>query len=197
MEIPLPRLANGSHRLPQTPDMVHHEYSHFDETRPKVAHLQSHNREYHETRVHVELHVRSCHLLSTTPLIFISVGPVKTPPSFEALVEGEGYKGVWVKPVPELVVGEIKEAAEKNGVSSIPLPGYWLTKPGAHHVKPGSVPLPGEKVVYCLHGGTSFHIFWDSTPSTFNRWIRFFHCSSLRLYVKYCPWPPTTLFFHH
>jgi hypothetical protein len=40
--------------------------------------------------------------------------------------------------------GEIKEAAEKNGVASARIPG---NKKGLEDVKTGAPPVPGEKVV--------------------------------------------------
>lgn len=75
------------------------------------------------------------------------------PTQKEDVLSGEGIKGVWVKPVPHMVVGEIKDAAEKNGVSSIRIPGYWMEKEGLGDIKPGAPPAPGEKVVCFLHGG--------------------------------------------
>jgi hypothetical protein len=55
--------------------------------------------------------------------------------------------------VPELLYGEVKEAAQTNEVSCIRIPGYWLDKVGSEEVKAGAPPVPGEKVLLCLHGG--------------------------------------------
>lgn len=73
-------------------------------------------------------------------------------PTYEALSPGEGFEVVWINPALELVVGEIKDAAEKNNISAVRIPDYWMNKHGASDVT-GNAPLPGEKVVYHLHGG--------------------------------------------
>jgi acetyl esterase/lipase len=93
-------------------------------------------------------------------LLFCSAGPLRPPPNHQAITKSEGGKGVWVKPVPELIVGEIKAAAETNNVDSIPLPGYWIDEPVSYN---GKVPVSGEKVLYCLHGGRSFFLISDKS----------------------------------
>ncbi|KAI0093133.1 Alpha/Beta hydrolase protein [Irpex rosettiformis] len=73
-------------------------------------------------------------------------------PNYLALELGANIKGVWVNPVPHLIVGEVKEWAVLTGVEPVRVPGYWLEKPGA------TIPVDaraqaGEKVLYALHGG--------------------------------------------
>lgn len=60
--------------------------------------------------------------------------------------------GVWVAPTPHLVAGELKQWADNAGVECVRVPGYWLEKEGRNR-EAGEAPLPGEKVVYHLHGG--------------------------------------------
>lgn len=60
--------------------------------------------------------------------------------------------GVWVGAVPGLIVGELKTWARVAGVTSIRVPGYWIHKSGSK-IKVAAPPMPGEKVVYALHGG--------------------------------------------
>jgi hypothetical protein len=86
-------------------------------------------------------------------------------PNHEAIKIGKDVKGIWVDPVLHLVIGEIKDAAEKNCMSSIRIPGYWIDKHGLEHVRPGAAPASGEKVTYCLHGGT--YITRSAHPSDY------------------------------
>ncbi|KAF7376227.1 Abhydrolase-3 domain-containing protein [Mycena sanguinolenta] len=81
------------------------------------------------------------------------VGPLRVSPSYLALVPGIGYHGVWVEPVSsEHIVGKLKVWAMAAGAVPVKLPGYWLHKSGST-IK-GEAPLmPGEKIVYALHGG--------------------------------------------
>jgi acetyl esterase/lipase len=69
-----------------------------------------------------------------------------------AITEGVGIKGVWVGAAAHLITGDLKEWAAVAGVSSVRLPGYWVHKKGSS-IKVASPPLPGEKIVYALHGG--------------------------------------------
>ena len=61
-------------------------------------------------------------------------------------------KGVWVAPVSELVVGDLRTWAGISNVESIKIPGYWIDGKGCN-IKPGSEAEPGEKVFYHFHGG--------------------------------------------
>lgn len=73
-------------------------------------------------------------------------------PGHRALEEGPGIKGLWVEPVPELILGDIKAFAEAANVHPIRIPGYWLDRKGLD-TPIGEAPTPGEKVIYALHGG--------------------------------------------
>ncbi|CCM05251.1 uncharacterized protein FIBRA_07461 [Fibroporia radiculosa] len=72
----------------------------------------------------------------------------------EKLVEtGKNIQVVWIEPTPELIVGEIKEAARVNNVEPARVAGVWYGQRGSNaqaaHEKAG----PEEKVMYELHGG--------------------------------------------
>ena len=60
--------------------------------------------------------------------------------------------GVWIQPRPDLVFCDIHHAQEVNNVRNIQIPGYWYDKDG---VTPNDShrPVPGEKIVYFIHGG--------------------------------------------
>jgi acetyl esterase/lipase len=64
--------------------------------------------------------------------------------------------------VNHLVTGNLKLWAKIAKVNSVRLPGYWLLKNGTS-VKPGTPPLPGEKVILNLHGGA--YIRMSAHPS--------------------------------
>ena len=60
--------------------------------------------------------------------------------------------GIWVDPVPSLVIGDLKTYAETASVESIRIPGYWTHKlPSSIEV--AAPPQADEKLVYFLHGG--------------------------------------------
>ncbi|KAJ3554233.1 hypothetical protein NM688_g3213 [Phlebia brevispora] len=69
---------------------------------------------------------------------------------------------VWVEPIPELIVGDVKEYAIKNGVSSTRVAGYWY---GSR-----SAPSPDEKIIYALHGGA--FVFADASPVSYLENVR-------------------------
>lgn len=73
-------------------------------------------------------------------------------------------KGVWVEPVPSFVTGELAIWASMASVSAIPIPGYWVHKDGAV-IATAAPPMPGEKVIYALHGGA--YISMSAHPSDF------------------------------
>lgn len=61
-------------------------------------------------------------------------------------------QGVWVEPVPHLIKGAVQMWADVASVVPVRIPGYWLHRPGTT-IDPGASPMPGEKVIYALHGG--------------------------------------------
>ena len=71
----------------------------------------------------------------------------------EKLAENAAALGfVWVEPAPEeLIVGEVRELAEKNKVKAERTGGFWIGPrgPDGEH---GQRASPDEKVVYHLHG---------------------------------------------
>ncbi|KAI0666806.1 alpha/beta-hydrolase [Trametes maxima] len=66
--------------------------------------------------------------------------------------KGDELGLVWVEPSPELVVGEIAEAARANDIKAERTAGYWLGKRGSDG-RPGQPAGPDEKVIYGFHGG--------------------------------------------
>ena len=73
-------------------------------------------------------------------------------PDWLALATGPGIKGLWIKPTPHLIVGEVEKWAEDAHVECIRIPGYWQEKKGVDRLI-GAPPRRGEKVIYHLHGG--------------------------------------------
>ncbi|KAF7798389.1 hypothetical protein EIP86_009610 [Pleurotus ostreatoroseus] len=67
-------------------------------------------------------------------------------------VDTEGL--VWIEPTPDLIVGDIKEYAQRNQVAPARIAGYWF----------GSrLPLTkNEKIIYELHGGA--YVLGDASP---------------------------------
>ncbi|CCM07257.1 uncharacterized protein FIBRA_09603 [Fibroporia radiculosa] len=66
---------------------------------------------------------------------------------------GEGIQLVWVEPTPDLVVGEIQEAAKINNIESVRLAGVWYGGRGKDANAASQPAGPDEKVFYELHGG--------------------------------------------
>ena len=60
--------------------------------------------------------------------------------------------GVWVDPVPSLIIDDLQTYAEDAAVESIRIPGYWTHKQGTG-IEVASPPQAGEKLIYSLHGG--------------------------------------------
>ena len=69
-----------------------------------------------------------------------------------AISGGVEANGVWVEPVPHLVMGVLKTWMTATSVTPIPIPGYWMHKKGSATAV-AAPPGPGEKVVYNMHGG--------------------------------------------
>ncbi|KAI0093130.1 alpha/beta-hydrolase [Irpex rosettiformis] len=87
-----------------------------------------------------------------SPPVAVFLKTFSREPDYRVLEQGKGVKGVWVPPVPHLIVGKIKLWAEKAGVESIRIPAYWLEKKGVD-LPVNARPSEGEKVLYVLHGG--------------------------------------------
>ena len=79
-------------------------------------------------------------------------GPLISRPNHLAITTGPGVNGVWVEPVPQLITGVLKTWMIAAGVPSIRIPGYWIHKKGSS-ITAETPPVPGEKVVYHMHGG--------------------------------------------
>ncbi|KAJ7072245.1 Alpha/Beta hydrolase protein, partial [Mycena amicta] len=74
-------------------------------------------------------------------------------PNHLALLSGVGYHGVWVEPAEEdLIVGKLRTWISAAGISTRRIPGYWLHKPHSN-INLEAPLMPGEKIVYALHGG--------------------------------------------
>jgi hypothetical protein len=59
---------------------------------------------------------------------------------------------VWIDAKPELIVGEIKDLAERNKVGVEQVAGYWYGKRDPTTGRVGQRAGPDEKVMYALHG---------------------------------------------
>ena len=77
----------------------------------------------------------------------------KSLPTYVEITPGPNVNGVWIQPRPDLVFGDIKHAQQVNKVPNVQIPGYWYDRDG---VTPDNSarPVPGEKVVYYIHGGS-------------------------------------------
>lgn len=73
-------------------------------------------------------------------------------PNHLSLITGVNVRGVWIEPVPKFITGELKLWAAVSSVTSVRIPGYWIHKKGSS-MPIDAAPVPGEKVVYALHGG--------------------------------------------
>ncbi len=83
-------------------------------------------------------------------MMFQTSLPAPTPLStYEQKGSSLGF--VWVEAAPELVVGEVAEIAEKNGVKPERTGGFWYGPRDANGGV-GQRASPGERVVYHLHG---------------------------------------------
>ena len=99
------------------------------------------------------------------------VGTLRTFPDYRAIDVGEGVKGLWIDPIPStLITNEISSFASAAGIHPVRIPGYWLDKKGLD-IAIGEAPAPGEKVVYCLHGG-GYIAHSASTQSDYREYIR-------------------------
>jgi acetyl esterase/lipase len=81
-----------------------------------------------------------------------SVQGLDNHPTYRRVAPAHIDKVIWIDPVPELVVGEVKAWAQAAEVDSVRIPIYVYHRPGADPAD--GVPLSaGEKVALSLHGG--------------------------------------------
>ncbi|KAF4581792.1 hypothetical protein EYR40_002810 [Pleurotus pulmonarius] len=92
----------------------------------------------------------------------IRTGPIITTPSHLAIAPGPGVNGVWVEAVPQLVTSPLSEWANTAKVAAVKIPGYWIHKAGSN-LSVGDTPMPGEKVIYSMHGGS--YAYQSAHPS--------------------------------
>ncbi|KAF4563390.1 hypothetical protein EYR40_006886 [Pleurotus pulmonarius] len=97
--------------------------------------------------------VRLVKLFMDLPL---RTGPFVTTPNYLAITPGAGVNGIWVEPVPHLVTSPLSEWAKTADVAPVKIPGYWTHKQGST-IPIGESPMPGEKVIYSMHGGAYSH----------------------------------------
>ncbi|PIL25980.1 hypothetical protein GSI_11734 [Ganoderma sinense ZZ0214-1] len=102
------------------------------------------------------------HLFRTViGMMFQTSLPAPAPLStFEKNASTLGF--VFVEATPELVVGEVADIAEKNGVKAERTGGFWYG-PRDDKNGVGQRALPGERVVYHLHGGG--YVMGSADPS--------------------------------
>ena len=89
----------------------------------------------------------------------LRIGPF-TFPDHTALAPTKAAKGVWIKPTPQLVKGQIAEWAKLANVNAVKIPGYWYRSPSSHFsLTSESNPIdsppisPDEKVILYFHPG--------------------------------------------
>ena len=80
------------------------------------------------------------------------VGDIPPKTNHLAIQPGPGVNGIWVDPVPGLIIGDLKAYAETASVAPIQIPGYW-THQLTSSIEVAAPPQAGEKLVYFLHGG--------------------------------------------
>ncbi|KAJ4483322.1 Alpha/Beta hydrolase protein [Lentinula aciculospora] len=88
------------------------------------------------------------HLVSTR--VRISLTTESNCPNREVGALGEDIQCVWVDPVPKLIVGDLAVWSRAASVSSDYVQGYWY---GKSRAIVSGIALPGEKILYSLHGG--------------------------------------------
>ncbi|KAF7296121.1 Abhydrolase-3 domain-containing protein [Mycena kentingensis (nom. inval.)] len=98
---------------------------------------------------------RAVHVRCVRRLTSLSrfVGPLTSSPNHLAVVPGAGYHGLWIDPVDlDSLSGKLKLWVSAAKIEAVRLPGYWLHKPKSS-IEPEAPLMPGEKIVYALHGG--------------------------------------------
>ncbi|KAH9949053.1 Alpha/Beta hydrolase protein [Amylocystis lapponica] len=101
---------------------------------------------------------------SFTMLTRNRAGQFRSWPTYLAMPDDPTAKGVWLDARPTLVVGDVKAWAMAADVVSVRIPGYWLDKT-TYDTPISEKPVPGEKVVYYLHGGG--YMSESAHPSSF------------------------------
>ena len=146
-------------------------------------------------------HEAVCTTLSTAArykLITTRIGGLAPRINHKAIHPGPGVNGIWVDPVPHLIIGDVKAYAETVSVTSIRIPGYWIHKLGSS-VEVTSPPQAGEKLIYSLHGGGyiqgSAHPtdLLASIPRGFLKSVEYVHRVFALEYRLSSGEPPTTL----
>ncbi|KAJ3991926.1 Alpha/Beta hydrolase protein [Lentinula boryana] len=98
--------------------------------------------------------------------ITIKTGPLGKIPNHLAITQGTDVIGIWIPPIPELIKDELEIWANISHVTSIQIPGYWQykKKKSTLDVNAAAFPsIPGEKIVYSLHG--SGYVTFSAHPS--------------------------------
>ncbi|KAI8996276.1 Alpha/Beta hydrolase protein [Trametes punicea] len=99
-------------------------------------------------------------LLRTGLKILFQVG-IPEPPALDSF-KREPNRVVWIeRAAPDLIVSEIRDLAEKNGVKAVKVGGFWGGPVGSDGVV-GQRASPEERVVYYFHGGA--HVMGSSHP---------------------------------
>ncbi|KAK2462087.1 hypothetical protein APHAL10511_006550 [Amanita phalloides] len=106
------------------------------------------------------------------------LGIFRITPNHLALETDVGANGVWIEPVPHLIVEELQAFADTSAVDVIRIPGYWMHKDGID-VKVASPLVAGEKVVYHLHGGAYVRCSAHPSDKTTNITRGLLECADL------------------
>ncbi|KIK67329.1 hypothetical protein GYMLUDRAFT_37424 [Collybiopsis luxurians FD-317 M1] len=90
------------------------------------------------------------HLLGVTR----RTGPLgfRSTPNHLAITPGVDVNGLWIPPTPEVIKDELEIWANVAKVTCVRIPGYWIHKQDST-IPVDASPMPGERVVYHLHGG--------------------------------------------
>jgi acetyl esterase/lipase len=73
-------------------------------------------------------------------------------PNSTSLVATSEAKGIWIDPVPDLLVGSVKTWATTSHVDAVRIPAYWYIRPKEEEMADRQA-KPGEKVILAFHGG--------------------------------------------